>query len=215
MARVIVHVVPRCFVTIILPSCNSRSQWIQLSREIKKECASCGELHGESASLTGLLRANGLEADHRSCCSESPDPQLATSQWEPFPTRWFSITSLHVLFATATPFVYFDTLNLNTISGHLFHDLPNTHAGPIKRQVVCRLYQGRRPAWRPPRWNVMAAEVLRRDSCVKTVWEHCICQVVVSQTKEASVGRLRLPCRTRLPSDFTIAFDFLLHPSLH
>lgn len=133
---------------------------------------------------------------------------------EPFPTRWFSITSLHVLFATATPFVYFDTLNLNTISGHLFHDLPNTHAGRIKRQVVCRLYQGRRPAWRPPRWNVMAAEVLRRDSCVKTVWEHCICQVVVSQTKEASVGRLRLPCRTRLPSDFTIAFDFLHHPSL-
>jgi len=139
---------------------------------------------------------------------------------EPFPTRWFSITSPHVLFATATPcsiatpFVYFDTLNLNTISGHLFHDLPNTHAGPIKRQVVCRLYQGRRPAWRPPRWNVMAAEVLRRDSCVKTAWEHCICQVVVSQTKEASVGRLRLPCRTRFSSDFTIFFGFLHKPSV-
>jgi len=135
---------------------------------------------------------------------------------ESFPTRWFSITSLHVLFVTATPFVYFcfDTLNLNTISGHLFHDLLNTHAGPIKRQVVCRLYQGRRPAWRPPRWNVMAAEVLPRNSCVETVWEHCIRQVVVSQTKEASVGMLRLPYRTRLPSDFTIFLDFLHHPSL-
>lgn len=164
--------------------------------------------------MTGHLRANGEAADDRSCCSKSPDPQLATSQWKHF-RRDGSVSSLVSLCSVTRPPRYRDSLlllrhlysleaiSLTSVPRPAQENMrPNQAAGcmpPFPGPATCRQCMG------PPRWNVMAAgDRIPPYSELKIL--HFSCQAIVSQTNESSVGRLFATA--------SVPISLFTHPSL-